>query len=87
MMAEAFMRQSLTYGVLHSEQLKKNGSLKKSPSPSLAGQPVILIRQFFWLGLMAMAAPSHTRTYSDIIAAWLLLTAAGPRRFCTGLLY
>lgn len=23
MMAEAFMRQSLTYGVLHSEQLKK----------------------------------------------------------------
>lgn len=36
---------------------------------------------------MAMAAPSHTRTYSDIIAAWLLLTAAEPHRFYTGLLY
>ena len=28
MMAEAFMRQSLTYGVLHSEQLKKTARRK-----------------------------------------------------------
>ena len=32
---------------------------------------------------MAMAAPSHT-SYSDIVAAWLHPTAAGPRRHWTG---
>lgn len=88
MMAEAFMRQSLTYwSPSRPAAHKKRLAVKIANPHRLAGQPVILIRQFFWLGFMAMAAPSHTRTYSDIIAAWLLLTAAGPRRFCTGLLY
>lgn len=76
---DAYRNLFLVYIVVSSDY--------QSPSPSLAGQSVIFNQAVLLAQNHNLAAPSHTNPYSGIIAARLLLTAAGPRRSFTGLLY
>lgn len=87
MMAEAFMRQSLTYWspsrpAAHKKRLAVKIAIPIARRSTGDPNQAVLLARIHGHGCAFPYADD-----SDIIAAWLLLTAAGPRRFCTGLLY
>ena len=80
-----YIYKKIPASIARIHQIQK--CISKSPSPSLAGQTVIVNQAVLLAPVHHASASSQESLPSDIYAATLAVTVAGPHRYFTGLPY